>query len=65
MIKNEIGFNYSSSEELIGCLNHIYDDNEILDTFSKNAKRVFNEEFNFDSNFEKFERHFFDVLKNN
>ena len=65
VIKNKIGFNYSSSEELIGCLNHIYDDNEILDTFSKNAKRVFNEEFNFDSNFEKFERHFFDVLKNN
>ena len=65
VIKNKIGFNYSSSEELIDCLNHIYDDNEMLDTFSKNAKRVFNEEFNFDSNFEKFERHFFDVLKNN
>ena len=65
MFKNKIGFNYSSSEELINCLNHIYDDNEILDIFSENAKRVFDKEFNFDSNFEKFENHFFDVVKNN
>ncbi len=65
VFKNKIGFNYSSSEELIKCLNHIYDDKEILDIFSENAKRVFDKEFNFDSNFKKFENHFFDVVKNN
>ena len=63
VIENKIGFNYSSSEELIKCLNHICDNNAILDTFSQNAKRVFDKEFNFDSNFKKFEDHFYKVLK--
>jgi glycosyltransferase involved in cell wall biosynthesis len=65
VLQNKIGFNYGSSKELINCLNHIYNDNELLDTFSENAKRVFNEKFDFDSNFERFENHFFDVLNDN
>ena len=66
MIKsNKVGFTYGDNMPLSVCIQSLLSDNNIQKKMSENAKKLYNEEFDFDKVYDSLVAHLENMVKKN